>query len=207
MLFKNLIHRADSLTWNPHKLLAVPQQCSTFLTRHEGLLQAAHSSNATYLFQKDKFYDTRFDTGDKHIQCGRRADVLKFWFMWRAKGTNGLEAHIDKLFANAEFFTQQIKRRPDFEMAMENPECTNVCFWYIPPSLQKKVRDDTYNQLIHKVAPKIKERMMKEGNMMVTYQPLRTQPNFFRLVLQNSALNEDDMLHFIDEIDRLGSDL
>ncbi|GJQ68694.1 hypothetical protein Trydic_g17231 [Trypoxylus dichotomus] len=80
------IHRADSVVWNPHKLLTVPQQCSTLLLRHEGLLSEANSSNAAYLFQKDKFYNTQYDTGDKHVQCGRRVDVLKFWFMWKAKG-------------------------------------------------------------------------------------------------------------------------
>jgi glutamate decarboxylase len=79
------VYRADSVTWNPHKLLTAPQQCSTFLLRHEGVLSACHSASAQYLFQKDKFYDTQYDTGDKHIQCGRRADVLKFWFMWKAK--------------------------------------------------------------------------------------------------------------------------
>lgn len=77
--------RADSVTWNPHKMLTAPQQCSTFLTRHERVLTDSNSSCAQYLFQKDKFYDTTYDTGDKHIQCGRRADVFKFWFMWKAK--------------------------------------------------------------------------------------------------------------------------
>lgn len=202
-----LFFRADSVTWNPHKLLAVPQQCSVFLVRHDGVLQAAHSANATYLFQKDKFYDTKYDTGDKHIQCGRRADVLKFWFLWRAKGTAGLEQHINKVFGNAEFFTQQIKQRDDFEMVLEQPECTNICFWYIPPSLQNAPRNNEYKQSLHKIAPKIKERMMIDGTMMITYQPLRNIPNFFRLVLQNSALNEDDMLHIIDEFLRLGADL
>lgn len=32
------IQLADSITWNPHKLLAAPQQCSTLLLRHEGFL-------------------------------------------------------------------------------------------------------------------------------------------------------------------------
>lgn len=32
------IQFADSVTWNPHKLLAAPQQCSTLLLHHEGLL-------------------------------------------------------------------------------------------------------------------------------------------------------------------------
>lgn len=32
------LHLADSVTWNPHKLLAAPQQCSTLLLRHKGFL-------------------------------------------------------------------------------------------------------------------------------------------------------------------------
>lgn len=204
----NYNFRADSVTWNPHKLLAAPQQCSTFLTKHVGILSRCHSSNATYLFQKDKFYDTKYDTGDKHIQCGRRADVLKFWFMWRAKGTDGFEQHIDRLFANSEFFTAALKEHASFTMVLDQPECTNVCFWYVPPSLQSLDRtSDEFREKIHKVAPKIKERMMKEGSMMITYQPLRNLPNFFRLVLQNSTLDKDDMQHILNEIVRLGCDL
>jgi glutamate decarboxylase len=57
------------------------------------------------------------------------------------------------------------------------------------------------------VAPRIKERMMKEGSMMVTYQPLKDQPNFFRLVLQNSGLDWADMDYFVKEFERLGGDL
>ncbi|XP_055711582.1 cysteine sulfinic acid decarboxylase [Phlebotomus papatasi] len=201
------IERADSVTWNPHKLLAAPQQCSTFLTRHTNLLKQCHSCNASYLFQKDKFYDTKYDTGDKHIQCGRRADVFKFWLMWKAKGTMGLQKHTEKVFEMAEYFTEQIRQRSDFEMVVNEPECTNVCFWYLPPSLRDCPRDEVFWAKLHKVAPKIKERMMKDGSMMITYQPLRQKPNFFRLVLQNSSLEKSDMLHIINKIAQLGEDL
>ncbi|XP_069701601.1 cysteine sulfinic acid decarboxylase [Periplaneta americana] len=201
------IERADSVTWNPHKLLTAPQQCSTFLLRHEGILSACHSASAQYLFQKDKFYDTQYDTGDKHIQCGRRADVLKFWFMWKAKGTVGFEEHIDTVFDNAAYFTEQIKKRDGFQMVLREPECTNVCFWYIPPSLRGQENQPDFSERLHKVAPKIKERMIKEGSMMVTYQPLRDHPNFFRLVLQNSGVEKADMDYFVREFERLGHDL
>ncbi|XP_061395670.1 cysteine sulfinic acid decarboxylase [Musca vetustissima] len=198
------IERADSVTWNPHKMLTASQQCSTFLTKHKDILSKCHSTNATYLFQKDKFYDTSYDTGDKHIQCGRRADVFKFWFMWKAKGTYGLEQHINQIFRMAEYITNSIKKRDGFELVLENPECTNICFWYVPPSLRNRDKDSTYYEQLHKVAPKIKESMIKKGSMMVTYQPLRNLPNFFRIVLQNSCLNEDDMDYFLDEIHALG---
>lgn len=59
-----------------------------------------HCANATYLFQQDKFYDTRLDTGDKSIQCGRKVDCLKLWLMWKAVGSQGLADRVDKAFAN-----------------------------------------------------------------------------------------------------------
>ncbi|XP_017877131.1 cysteine sulfinic acid decarboxylase [Ceratina calcarata] len=199
------IELADSVTWNPHKLLAAPQQCSTLLLRHEGLLQAAHGCKASYLFQPDKFYDTSFDSGDKHIQCGRRADVLKFWFMWKAKGTRGLEKHVDRVFELSRYFTEYIRHRDGFKLMLE-PECTNVCFWYVPPS-KRHLRGEEMSEALQKIGPAVKERMVKKGSMLITYQPLGKLPNFFRLVLQNSGLTEADMRFFAEEIERLASDL
>ncbi|XP_050509319.1 cysteine sulfinic acid decarboxylase [Diabrotica virgifera virgifera] len=202
------IERADSVTWNPHKLLAAPQQCSTLLIRHKGILAEANGTQAAYLFQKDKFYDTRYDTGDKHVQCGRRVDVLKFWFMWKAKGTSGFEKHIDKVFENSKYFLECIKNREGFELLLDDPECTNVCFWYVPPSLRTLDKTDpSYKEKLHKVAPKIKERMMKEGSMMITYQAQKEHPNFFRIVFQSSGLEKADMCYFIEQIEKMGGDL
>ncbi|XP_076636652.1 glutamate decarboxylase-like protein black [Colletes latitarsis] len=196
---------ADSVTWNPHKLLAAPQQCSTLLLRHQGLLEAAHGSHASYLFQPDKFYDSSQDSGDKHVQCGRRADVLKFWFMWKAKGTLGLEKHIDRVFELSQYFKNFVKHRKGFKLLLE-PECTNVCFWYVPPSA-RHLGTEELEIVMQKIGPKVKERMMKDGTMMISYQPLREMPNFFRLVLQNSALTERDMRFFAKEIERIAGDL
>ncbi|VEN61661.1 unnamed protein product [Callosobruchus maculatus] len=180
-------HRADSVTWNPHKMLVVPQQCSVFLTKHEGLLAQTHSLKAAYLFQPDKFYDTSYDTGDKHVQCGRRADVLKFWFMWKAKGWSGFEKHVDKIFENAEYFVSKIKDRPDFELIVKEPECTN--------------------EKLHKIAPKMKEKMMLAGTMMVAYQAIRGLPNFWRVLFQNSAMDKPDIDLLIQRFEEFGKDL
>jgi sulfinoalanine decarboxylase len=144
------IERADSVTWNPHKLLAVPQQCSAFLVKDPEILLEANSACATYLFQTDKYYDPKWDTGDKSFQCGRRADVLKFWLMWQAKGASGLEQHVDSVLDNIHHFTEIIRNRPGFELVMD-PEFANVCFWYIPPSLRNEERDENFAERLHKV--------------------------------------------------------
>lgn len=59
-----------------------------------------------------------------------------------------------------------------------------------PPSLRNKKNDPDYKEKLHKVAPKMKEKMMKEGTMMVTYQAQHDLPNFFRIVFQNSGLEK-----------------
>ncbi|XP_058164131.1 cysteine sulfinic acid decarboxylase isoform X3 [Dasypus novemcinctus] len=96
------IQRADSVAWNPHKLLTAGLQCSALLLRDtSNLLKRCHGSQASYLFQQDKFYDVALDTGDKVVQCGRRVDCLKLWLMWKAQGGRGLEQRVDRAFALA----------------------------------------------------------------------------------------------------------
>lgn len=65
----------------------------------QNLLKRCHGSQASYLFQQDKFYNVALDTGDKVVQCGRRVDCLKLWLMWKAQGGQGLEWRIDQAFA------------------------------------------------------------------------------------------------------------
>ncbi|KAF7247642.1 Acidic amino acid decarboxylase GADL1 [Varanus komodoensis] len=59
----------------------------------------------------------------------------------------------------------------------------------------------------HRVAPIIKERMMKKGSMMLGYQPHRGKVNFFRQVIISPQVSREDMDFLLDEIDSLGQDL
>ncbi|XP_051812384.1 acidic amino acid decarboxylase GADL1-like isoform X1 [Acanthochromis polyacanthus] len=200
------IHRADSVAWNPHKMLMACLQCSAFLVRDKTNLQLCHSSRASYLFQPDKFYDISYDTGDKSLQCSRKADAFKFWLMWKALGSSQLEERVDRALAMARYLVQEIKKREGFRLLME-PEFANVCFWYIPPSLRNLPDGPELYQKLHTVAPVVKERMMKTGSMMVGYQPHRDKPNFFRMVVISPQVSRQDMDFVLDEIHSLGKDL
>uniref|UniRef100_A0A8C2D1L5 Glutamate decarboxylase 1b n=1 Tax=Cyprinus carpio TaxID=7962 RepID=A0A8C2D1L5_CYPCA len=202
------IERANSVTWNPHKMMGVPLQCSAILVREKGILQGCNSMCAGYLFQPDKQYDVTYDTGDKAIQCGRHVDIFKFWLMWKAKGTIGFEQHIDRCLELSEYLYNKIKNREGYEMVFEGqPQHTNVCFWYIPPSLRGMPHGDKRREKLHMVAPKIKAMMMECGTTMVGYQPQGDKVNFFRMVVSNHAVTKSDIDFLIDEIERLGHDL
>ncbi|CAF4942259.1 unnamed protein product [Rotaria sp. Silwood1] len=202
------IDKADSFTWNPHKLMSVHLQCSAILIRHSNILMQANQMLAGYLFQPDKHYETSLDTGDKTIQCGRHIDIFKLWLGWKARGHQGYAEHVETLLKKANFFYEIIsKREPFFRMVMK-PPFINVCFWYIPPSLQNIDQTSLeYKERLDKIAPRIKERMMTNGTMMVGYQRLDHHPNFFRAIISNPATTKDDIIAMIDEIHELGHDL
>ncbi|XP_009892866.1 PREDICTED: glutamate decarboxylase 1 [Charadrius vociferus] len=204
----NGIERANSVTWNPHKMMGVLLQCSAILVREKGILQGCNQMCAGYLFQQDKQYDVSYDTGDKAIQCGRHVDIFKFWLMWKAKGTVGFENQINKCLELAEYLYTKIKNREEFEMVFEGePEHTNVCFWYIPPSLRGMPDCEERREKLHRVAPKIKALMMESGTTMVGYQPQGDKVNFFRMVISNPAATKSDIDFLIEEIERLGQEL
>ena len=54
---------------------------------------------------------------------------------------------------------------------------------------------------------KIKARMMTEGTIMISYQPLGEYPNFFRSIISNQAVQEQDVDFMLEALDRLGHDL
>ncbi|XP_062814266.1 acidic amino acid decarboxylase GADL1 isoform X2 [Anolis carolinensis] len=201
------IHRANSVAWNPHKMLMAGIQCCALLVKDSsGLLKRCYSANASYLFQQDKFYDVSYDTGDKSIQCSRRADAFKFWMTWKALGTTGLEERVNRALALARYLVDEIKKREGFQLLLE-PEYANICFWYIPPSLRNMEEGHEYWEKLHHVAPAIKERMMKKGSIMLGYQPHRGKVNFFRQVIISPKVSREDMDFLLDEISSLGKDL
>nr|CAD7453869.1 unnamed protein product [Timema tahoe] len=206
----NGLSRSDSLSWNPHKMLGAPLQCSAFLVKEKGLLHQCNSASATYLFQQDKFYDISYDTGDKSIQCGRKVDAFKLWLMWKARGDTGLERLVDNTMECARYLRDQIVNRPGFRLVVPEVQCTNVCFWYIPPALWGEEESEEWWNKVHTVAPKIKERLVRSGTLMIGYQPLAHKhlKNFFRAVSAcHPPPTTADMDHTLTEIERHGKDL
>uniref|UniRef100_A0A8D9B1X8 Cysteine sulfinic acid decarboxylase n=1 Tax=Cacopsylla melanoneura TaxID=428564 RepID=A0A8D9B1X8_9HEMI len=204
------INRANSVSWNPHKMLGAPLQCSILLIKEKGLLHQSNASAATYLFQQDKFYDVSFDTGDKSIQCGRKVDAFKLWLMWKARGNLGFERFVDNAVDCARYFLEQISQRPGFRLVIPVFQCTNICFWFIPVSMRDKPEDDAWWSTLAKVAPRIKEKLVLAGTLMIGYQPLqhRNLHNFFRLVTTcHPPSCKNDMEHAIQQIELRGAEV
>ena len=117
-------------------MLGAALQASLLVCRHPGLLHQTNSASASYLFQQDKFYDVSYDTGDKSVQCGRKTDAFKIWFMMRVRGEGWMADCVRRAHRVSRLMEDKVQRHGNFRMVLK-PSCTNTNFVYIPPCLKE----------------------------------------------------------------------
>ena len=119
------VGRADSLAWDPHKMLSLPLASGALLLRDERRLDAAFAQHAEYLFHDRS--ERVYDQGVRSFQCSRRGDALKLWVAWQRYGTDGLAALYDHLCATTAAFHAAVEEHPAFD-ALHRPEANILCF-------------------------------------------------------------------------------
>ena len=133
----NGIEKADSMTFDAHKLFGAAMTSSFFLTNHKEILLAANDvSGADYLFHNT---DDALDRGRYSWQCGRGADAFSFWTIWKSVGTEGLGLFIDNLLHMRKDVETWVKNQPRLQI-LGNPVYLNLCVRLAPPPNQSHER-------------------------------------------------------------------
>ncbi len=110
------IERADSLTLDPHKWLAMPFAAGVILTSHPQILEGAFSVAAPYM---PKAAGAQLpDNSRISTQWTRRMNSLKLWLTLRVHGRQGYEELIDRQLKLARSFVDWIEASEDFELAV-----------------------------------------------------------------------------------------
>lgn len=187
-------HRADSVTWNPHKMMGLPLACATILTRERGVLEATNGMHADYLFHDSG--GPTCDLGDLSLQCGRRVDAFKLWFSWMALGDDGYARRVDRLFELAGKFRDLVDEGEGFHLVRE-PEGTNVCFRYLPP--RERLTGEARLRREHEHTVAIRRRLLESGRFMINYATLDGAATF-RIVMNNPRATEADLTALLDAI-------
>src|SRR5881409_203805 len=109
------IERADSLTIDPHKWLAVPFAAGVILTCHPEILQRAFSVAAPYMPKAAGA--TLPDNSRISVQWTRRMNSLKLWLTLRVHGRKAYEELIDRQLKLAANFAAWFSNS-DFEITL-----------------------------------------------------------------------------------------
>src|SRR5512136_1926435 len=142
------VERADSFVMNPHKWMFTPIDFSAFYTRHVDTLKRAFSILPEYLRTAEGSTVTNFM--DYGVQLGRRFRALKFWFMVRTYGVEGIGERIREHIRLAHVFESWVRAAPGWDVVAPVPFST-VNFRACPPSVPEEQWDDFNERVLDAV--------------------------------------------------------
>lgn len=141
--------RADSLVMNPHKWMFVPLDLSVLFCRRMEVLKSAFSLVPEYLRTSESADEVK-NFMDYGPQLGRRFRAIKFWFVMRYFGQEGIIARIRNHCELAREFAGWVDASADFERLAPVPFSV-VCFRACPPKLQQAQLDELNERLMNEV--------------------------------------------------------
>jgi glutamate/tyrosine decarboxylase-like PLP-dependent enzyme len=143
------LERADSLTIDPHKWLAMPFAAGVVLTSHPELLQPTFSVPTPYM-PKTKTAPALVDNFKVSAQWSRRMNSLKLWLTLRVHGRQAYEELITRQLELARGFAQWVRQSGDYELALD-PQLTIVNFRLKLPAVSEDELSAAHSAVIDAV--------------------------------------------------------
>jgi L-2,4-diaminobutyrate decarboxylase len=174
------IGRADSVVWDLHKTLPFPALASLLAYARARDAYGAFAQKADYLFRADD--PGAENMGTRTLECTRPQLAVVAYLGFAAVGTEGMRAHVERLWQLGALLADLVRESGDFELALE-PECNIVCFRHRAP--------DGSDSDAHQ------ERIKSEVNASGSYYLVQTRlrgATWLRCALMNAETTRDDLL-------------
>jgi aromatic-L-amino-acid decarboxylase len=126
------MHRASSVSLDPHKWLFAPLDVGCLLIRDEHDLRRAFSHGASYIDVVADRDMSAFAFWDVSPELSRRFRALKIWFALKCHGADAFVEAIDRNIDLALRLGAMLDAAADFER-LAPVSLSIVCFRYVPP--------------------------------------------------------------------------
>jgi len=177
------LERADSFSWDPHKMMWMPLSLGTILVRDGIWLRRAFEADAPYLFNAGSD-----NLGEMTIQCSKRADAIKLWLLLRSRGTAPIVEALERVTALTRYLHDRLAASDDFEPVHE-PDLNILCF------RRKGLGDEQTAEL--------RERLIRSGRAWITTTVLRGE-RVLRVTMMNPRTTERHIDDMLDALRSLG---
>jgi aromatic-L-amino-acid/L-tryptophan decarboxylase len=193
-LFKGW-EKADSIVINPHKWMFTPMDLSAFYTRKPDVLKKAFTYIPEYL--KTSFSDIN-NYMDYGFQLGRRFRSLKFWFIIKYFGVEGLKDRIREHIRIAKLLEEKLKSEKDIEI-IAPVDFAAVCFRIIPG---KNADEETINLFNEKFLNEMNSRR----DFLISHSKINNM-FFLRVVCSGLRTTEEHVLKVFEEIKKVKKEM
>lgn len=178
------VEKADSLTWDAHKMLRTPSLCAASLFRDHHPLGMAFQQEASYLFHEKE--QPGIDLGHQTFECTKAGLGLKLFMVLGALGERGLAEYIERQWDLALQTYDYLKQQADIDCAVR-PQSNIVCF---------RIAGSDRKQL------QIRDALIVQGHFHLSSTDFRGQ-RYLRLALMNPTTTLEDMKRLIAMIRKI----
>lgn len=193
------IERADSLAWDPHKMMLMPISASAVLVRDRRHLDAAFDQSAPYLFHPRPGETRSADLGQRTLQCSRRFDALKLWVALRHYGLDHFAALQEHTVENAHTLHGLLTEAGDFEPT-HAPESNILCFRWLPEAEGLEAHE------VDALQKELRERYNASGRGWITATVLDGR-RVLRVTLMNPRTTRRHLEALLDGLREVGAGL
>ena len=123
------IEKANSVTWDMHKMLRTSTLCAAVLFKKPSYLQAAFKQQGSYLFHDKE--QPGVDFMPYTVECTKAPIASKLFWVLASKGEEYLSHFVESRYLLAEQFYQYLLTQPDFE-TFYPPQSNILCFAFKP---------------------------------------------------------------------------
>ncbi|MYD10581.1 MAG: aminotransferase class I/II-fold pyridoxal phosphate-dependent enzyme [Chloroflexi bacterium] len=195
------IERAHSLTWDSHKWLFQPVECSALLVRDRHWLGETFKDTAHFL--ADAETHSKEEVGEEMnymyqgIQLTRYFRALKFWMSLKVFGLGAMRVAIERGFKLAELAESLLRESGNWEIVTP-AQMAIVTFRYKPDDGDQALADTVTNELTGAMAA--------NGFAFASSTQLLGRP-VMRLVTNNPRTTPSDLRQTVILMGRLAADL
>lgn len=184
------VARADSLAWDPHKMLLTPLGLGMLLVRDERALDRAFAQQAPYLFHGGQGA-RNWDLGMRSFQCSRPFDALKLWVSLQRYGRRGLESLYDHLCDLALELHAMLEAHGALE-PLHRPEANILCFRWAEGN-------DTAEEADRRQL-RLRSALNASGQSWITTTRLDGR-QVLRVTIMNPRTTPEHLRHLVDALD------
>jgi L-2,4-diaminobutyrate decarboxylase len=177
------LERADSFSWDPHKMMWMPLSLGAIFVRDGIWLRRAFEADAPYLFHAEREAE---NIGAMTIQCSKRADAVKLWLALRMHGARPFGEALEQVTDVTRYLYERVRQTDELE-AMHEPELNIFCF-------RHRGGDEVNNA--------IRERTIREGTAWITSTVLKGR-RVLRVTMINPRTRRAHVDRLIEEVMRL----
>lgn len=175
------IEKANSITWDAHKLMQTPALCAALLVRDHRTIDNAFEQEASYIFHEKE--QPGFDFIHRTVECTKPGLGLKLFLVLALYGENRLSAYIDRQFALTLQAYEYIEERDDFDCPVK-PQSNVLCF---------RIKGSDRLQLT------LRDKVNKNGNFYLS-TTLFKNVRYLRIVVMSSNTQMTHIKRLVKEL-------